>query len=45
MFQRKDISNGFWVEAINTIVYLKNISPTKSLDILTHFKVSHGYKL
>ena len=33
MLQGKNISNGFLVEAINTIVYLKNRIPTKKLDL------------
>jgi transposase InsO family protein len=44
MLQGKNISNGFWVEAINIVVYLKNRSPTKILDLQTPFEVFHGYK-
>ena len=40
----KHISNGFWVEAINTAVYLKNRSPTRSLDFKTPFEALFGYK-
>ena len=44
MLQGKNISNGFWAEAINTDVYLKNRSPTKKLELQTPFEVFHGYK-
>ena len=45
MLQGKNTSNGLYTEDINTIIYLKNISPTKSLDIKTSFEVFYGYKL
>ena len=41
----KNISNGFGEEAINTVVYLKNRSPTKILDLKMPFEVLYGYKL
>jgi transposase InsO family protein len=44
MLQGKHISNGFWAEALNTAVYLKNISPTKKLEFQTPFEVFNGYK-
>ena len=44
MLQGKQISNGFWAEAVNTVVYLKNISPTKKLEFQTPFEVFNGYK-
>ena len=44
MLKGKNISNGFWAEAINTDVYLKNRSPTKILDSKTPFEVLYGYK-
>jgi hypothetical protein len=44
MLQGKNISNGFWAEAINTVVYLKNQIPTKKLDFQNPFEVFHGYK-
>jgi len=44
MLQGKNISNGFWAEAINTAVYLKNRCPTKKLVFQTPFEVLHGYK-
>lgn len=39
------MSNGLWVEAINTAVYLKNRIPTKSLDFKTPFEALLGFKL
>ena len=44
ILQGKNNSNGFWVEAINTAVYLKNMSPTKKLELQTPFEVFYGYK-
>ena len=44
MLQVKNISNGFWAEAINTTVYLKNRSPTKSLELKTPLESFYGYK-
>ena len=44
MLKGKNISNGFWAEAINTAVYLKNRSPTKILDLKTPFEFLYGYK-
>ena len=44
MLKGKSVSNGFWAEAINTVVYLKNRSPTKVLDLKTPFEVLYGYK-
>jgi transposase InsO family protein len=35
----KNIFNGFWAEAISTVVYLKNRSPTKLLEHKTPFEV------
>ena len=44
MLKGKNISNGFWEEAINIVVYLKNRSPTKILDLKMPFEVFYGYK-
>ena len=44
MLNGKNVSNGFWEEAINTTVYLKNRSPAKILDLKTPFEVLYGYK-
>jgi len=44
MLQGKQILNGFWAKAVNTAVYLKNISPTKKLEFQTPFEVFNGYK-
>ena len=32
MLKGKNLTNGFWAEAVNIAVYLKNRSPTKSLE-------------
>jgi hypothetical protein len=45
MLKCKNISNGFWVEAISTTIYLKNQCPTKILDHKTPFEDLYGYKL
>ena len=44
MLQGKNIYNGFWVEAINTTVYLNKKSPTKKLELQTPFEVFYGHK-
>ena len=44
MLKGKNISNGFWAEAINTIIYLKNRSLTNILDLKMPFEVLYGYK-
>ena len=44
MLQGKNISNGFWGKEINNVVYLKNRSPAKKLEIQTPFEVFYGYK-
>ena len=44
MLQGKQISNGFWAEALNTAIFLKNISLTKKLEFQTPFEVFNGYK-
>jgi transposase InsO family protein len=44
MMKGKNLSNTFWAEAINTTVYLKNISPTRCLDNVTDFKALYGSK-
>ena len=45
MLQGKGLSNGFWVEAINIAVYLKNRSPTKCLGFKTPFEALFGFKI
>lgn len=45
MIKGKNLSNGFWVEAVNTMVYLKNRSLTRSLEFKTPFETLYGYKL
>ena len=44
MLQGKGLSNGFWVEAINTAVYLKNRSHIKCLVFKTPFEALYGFK-
>jgi hypothetical protein len=44
MIKGKNISNGFWDEAISIVVYLKNRSPTKILEHKTPFEYFYGYK-
>ena len=44
ILQGKNIYNGFWDEAINTIIYLKNRIPTKTLYLKTYFEAFYGYK-
>jgi hypothetical protein len=44
MMKGKNLSNAFWVEAINTAVYLKNRSPTRFLDNVTPFETLNGSK-
>ena len=44
MLKGKNLSNGFWVEAVSTVVYLKNRSPTRSLEFKTPFEALYGYK-
>ena len=44
MLQGKSISTGFWDEAINTDVYLRNRSPTNKLELQTPFEVFYDYK-
>ena len=45
MLKGKNLSNGFWVEALNITIYLKNRSPTKSLEFKTLYEVLYGFKL
>jgi hypothetical protein len=42
MMKGKNLLNAFWVEAINTAVYLKNRSPTRCLDNVIHFEALYG---
>jgi len=44
MLKGKNLTNGFWAEAVNTVVYLKNRSPTKSLEYKTPFEALFGFK-
>jgi hypothetical protein len=44
MMKGKNLSNAFWVEAINIAVYLKNRSPKRCLDNVTPFEALYGSK-
>ena len=44
MLKGKKLSNGFWVEAINIAVYLKNRSPIVCFDHKTPFEALYGFK-
>ena len=44
MMKGKNLSNGFWAEAISTTVYLKNKIPTRFLDNITPFEALYGSK-
>ena len=44
MLKGKDISNDFWAEALNTAVYFKNRSPTRSLEFKSPFEELYGFK-
>lgn len=44
MLKGKNLPNGFCVEEINTIVYLKNKSMTKRIDLKTPFEALLGFK-
>jgi len=44
LLKSKNLSNGFWAETINIVVYFKNRSTTNILDLKTHFEVIYGYK-
>ena len=45
MLQGENMLNGFWNEAISTVVYLKTSSTKNKLVLLTTFEFFHGYKL
>jgi hypothetical protein len=44
MLKAKWLPGWFWDEAVNTIVYVLNLCPTKSVDGMTPFEVWHGRK-
>jgi len=44
MIKGKNLSNGFWAEAISTAVYLKNRSPTRYLSFMTPFQALYDSK-
>ena len=43
MMQFKGLYSSYWVEAVHTTVYLRNISPTTSLDGVTPYEAWYGY--
>lgn len=45
MLKGKNLSNWFWVEAINTAVYLKNRSPIRNINFKTPFEDLFGYNI
>ena len=44
MMQFKGISSSYWAEAVNTVVYLRNKSPTTYLDGVIPYEVGYEYK-
>ena len=44
MMHEKNMPYAFWGEAVNTVVYLLNRCPTKTLDKKTPFEVFSGRK-
>jgi hypothetical protein len=45
MLKAKGLLRWFWGEAVNTVVYVLNRCPTKSVDGMILFEVWHGRKL
>lgn len=44
MLKGKNLSNGFWAKVLNTAIYLKNRSPTKSPEFKTPYEALYGFK-
>jgi hypothetical protein len=45
MIKAKNLSDGFWAEAISIVLYLKNRSPTKFLEYKTPYETNfYSYK-
>ena len=44
MLKGKELSNGFWAEALNIAIYLKSRCPTRSLEFKTPFEALYGFK-
>jgi hypothetical protein len=44
MMQFKGLSTKYWVEAVHTVVYLKNRSPTSTLDGKTLYEAWYSFK-
>jgi hypothetical protein len=44
MLKAKGLPGWFWGEAVNAVVYVRNMCPTKSIDDMTPFEAWHGRK-
>jgi IS30 family transposase len=44
MMQFKGLSTKYWAEAVHTVVYLRNRSPTSALDGQTPYEAWYGFK-
>ena len=44
MLSFKRLSSKYWAEAIHTTIYLRNASPTSSLDEITFYEAWFGFK-
>ena len=42
--QLKGLSSSYWAKVVHTTLYLRNISPTTSLDGVTPYESWYGYK-
>jgi hypothetical protein len=40
----KGLSSSYWAEAIHSAIYLRNRSPTSSLDGITPYESFYGFK-
>jgi hypothetical protein len=45
MLSFKKLSSTYWAEEIHTTIYLRNRSPTASLDGITPYEAWFGFKL
>ena len=41
MLSQSGLSHEFWAEAVNTAIYLINLSPSKAINFLTPFEMRH----
>ena len=44
MLTLKNLSPSYWAKAVQTVVYLRNRSPTASLDGITPYEAWFGFK-